>query len=88
MKTCITYLAISINIRCFFIDVRSVAVMAGMHTNSNIATMYESLLKQTRRVRSIKKLHAFTDSGLEEDEFTECLHRLADCKEAYENYYL
>lgn len=69
-------------------NVNSVAVMAGMHTGSNVAAMYESLLKQTKRIRSIKKFHAFTDSGLEEDEFTECIHNLSDYKEAYENYYI
>lgn len=72
----------------FLSDVNSVAVMAGMHTGSNVAAMYESLLKQIKRIRSIKKFHAFTDSGLEEDEFTECIHNLSDYKEAYENYYI
>ncbi|KAL6443045.1 hypothetical protein ACFW04_002793 [Cataglyphis niger] len=69
-------------------DVNSVAVMAGMHSGNSIAAMYESLLKQTKRIKSIKKFHAFTDSGLEEDEFTECIHNLADCKEAYEDHYI
>ncbi|GAB1864451.1 Protein misato [Camponotus japonicus] len=69
-------------------DVNSVAVMAGMHSGNSIAAMYESLLKQTKRIRSIKKFHAFTDSGLEEDEFTECIHSLADCKGAYEDNYI
>lgn len=78
----------NINIIHFFLDVNSVAVMAGMHSGSSIAAMYESLLKQTKRIRSIKKFHAFTDSGLEEDEFTECVHSLADCKEAYEDNYI
>ncbi|EZA51335.1 hypothetical protein DMN91_002071 [Ooceraea biroi] len=69
-------------------DVKSVAVMAGLHSGSKVAAMYESLLKQTKRIRSIKKLHAFTDSGLEEDEFIECVHNLANCKEAYEDCYI
>ncbi|KMQ87062.1 protein misato [Lasius niger] len=69
-------------------DVNSVAVMAGMHSGNSIAAMYESLLKQTKRIKSIKKFHAFTNSGLEEDEFTECIHSLADCKEAYEEHYI
>ena len=71
-----------------FLDVNSIAVMAGMHSGSNVAAMYESLLKQIKRIRSIKKFHAFTDSGLEEDEFVECVHNLTDCKEAYEDYYI
>lgn len=67
---------------------KSVAVMAGMHSSRSIATMYETLLKQMKRVRSIKKLHTFTDSGLDEDEFAECVHNLQDCKEAYEDRYI
>ncbi|XP_014468077.1 PREDICTED: protein misato isoform X2 [Dinoponera quadriceps] len=69
-------------------DVKSVAVMAGMHSSGSIAAMYETLLKQIKRIRSIKKLHAFTDSGLDEDEFAECVHNLQDCKEAYEDHYI
>ncbi|XP_019697425.1 protein misato isoform X2 [Harpegnathos saltator] len=69
-------------------DVKSIAVMAGMHSNGSIAAMYETLLKQTKRIRSIKKFHSFTDSGLDEDEFAECIHNLQDCKETYENHYI
>ncbi|XP_067212096.1 protein misato-like [Linepithema humile] len=69
-------------------DVNSVAAMAGLHSSNGIAAMYESLLNQIKRIRSIKKFHAFMDSGLEEDEFTECVHNLADCKEAYEDHYI
>ncbi|XP_032679851.1 protein misato isoform X2 [Odontomachus brunneus] len=69
-------------------DVKSVAVMAGMHSNGSIAAMYETLLKQTKRIRSIKKFHAFMDSGLDEDEFVECVHNLQDCKEEYEDHYI
>lgn len=62
--------------------------MAGLHSNNGIAAMYESLLNQIKRIRSIKKFHAFMDSGLEEDEFTECINNLTDCKEAYEDHYI
>jgi translation elongation factor EF-G len=72
----------------FFPDVKSVAVMAGLHSGNSVAAMYDSLLKQTKRIKSIKKLHTFMDSGLEEDEFMECIHNLADYKEAYEDYYI
>lgn len=59
-----------------------------MHSGSSIAAMYEALLQQIKRIRSFKKFHAFTDSGMDEDEFTECVHNLNDCKEAYEDYYI
>lgn len=62
--------------------------MAGMHNSGSIAAMYETLLKQTKRIRSIKKFHAFMDSGLDEDEFVECVHNLQDCKEEYEDHYI
>lgn len=67
---------------------KSIAAMAGLHSGSSVAVMYEALLKQIKRVKNIKKLHAFTDSGLDEDEFTECIHNLSDCKEAYEDHYI
>ncbi|XP_043506654.1 protein misato [Frieseomelitta varia] len=69
-------------------DVQSVPVMAGLHSGNNLSAMYESLHSQLSRIRSIKKFHAFTDSGLEEDEFNECLNYLLDCKENYEDHYI
>ena len=71
-----------------FIDAENVAVMAGLHSGSSLATMYESLYNQARKVKSIKKLHAFQDSGLEQDEFADSLNNLLDCKEAYEDHYI
>ncbi|KAK1136270.1 hypothetical protein K0M31_000835 [Melipona bicolor] len=69
-------------------DVQSVPVMAGLHSGNDLSAMYESLHSQLSRIRSIKKFHAFTDSGLEEDEFNECLNYLLDCKENYEDHYI
>ncbi|KAG7201912.1 hypothetical protein KM043_004623 [Ampulex compressa] len=69
-------------------DIRSVPVMAGLHSGNSLGTMYESLHNQAMRIKSIKKFHAFTDAGLEEDEFKECLCHLLDCKEAYEDHYV
>nr|XP_033328532.1 protein misato isoform X2 [Megalopta genalis] len=69
-------------------DVKSVSVMAGLHSGSSLRTMYESLHSQVSRIRSIRQFHAFTDSGLEEDEFRECLNHLLDCKENYEDHYI
>ncbi|XP_054006063.1 protein misato [Hylaeus anthracinus] len=67
-------------------DVKSVPVMAGLHNGRSLSTMYESLHNQVSRIRNINKFHAFTNSGLEDDEFKECLNHLLDCKENYEDY--
>ncbi|XP_066587453.1 protein misato [Prorops nasuta] len=69
------------------IDVKSVPVMAGIHSGSSLGLMYESLHEQLRKVKNIKKYHTFLDSGLEEDEFKECLEHLLDSKELYEDHY-
>ncbi|XP_034173458.2 misato mitochondrial distribution and morphology regulator [Osmia lignaria lignaria] len=69
-------------------DVKSVPVMAGLHSGSTLGTMYESLHVQLSKIRSIKKFYAFMESGLEEDEFKECLNHLLDCKENYEDHYV
>ncbi|CAK9805721.1 Protein misato [Anthophora quadrimaculata] len=69
-------------------DVQSVPIMAGLHSGSSLSAMYESLHEQLSKIRSIKKFHAFTESGLEEDEFKECLNHLLDCKENYEDQYI
>ncbi|XP_050584260.1 protein misato [Bombus affinis] len=69
-------------------DVQSVPVMAGLHSGNSLSSMYESLHDQLSKIKSIKKFHAFTDSGLEEDEFNECLNHLLDCKENYEDHYM
>ncbi|XP_076245344.1 misato mitochondrial distribution and morphology regulator [Calliopsis andreniformis] len=69
-------------------DVKSVPVMAGLHSGNNIATMYESLYNQVSRIRNFRKFHMFMDSGLEEDEFKECLNYLLDSKENYEDHYI
>ncbi|XP_003707902.1 misato mitochondrial distribution and morphology regulator [Megachile rotundata] len=68
-------------------DVQSVPVMAGLHSGSSLGKMYESLHELLSKIKSIKKFHAFTESGLEEDEFKECLDHLLDCKENYEDHY-
>ncbi|XP_012270031.1 protein misato [Orussus abietinus] len=68
--------------------VKSVPVMAGLHSGDCISGMFESLHTQASRVKTIKRFHAFQDSGLEEDEFKQCLHHLLDSKEAYEDHYI
>lgn len=62
--------------------------MAGLHSGNSIACMYATLHKEGKRVRDIRKFHAFQDAGMEHDEFMESLHHLMDCKENYEEMYL
>ncbi|XP_033211026.1 protein misato isoform X2 [Belonocnema kinseyi] len=69
-------------------DVQSVAVMAGLHSGDSLAKMYEFLYNQAKKVKNIKRFHAFDNSGLEQDEFKDCLDNLLDCKEAYEDHYV
>ncbi|XP_031847149.1 misato mitochondrial distribution and morphology regulator [Nomia melanderi] len=69
-------------------EVTSVPVMAGFHSGNSLRAMYKSLHGQLSKMRSIRKCHAFASSGLEEDEFKECLNYLLDCKESYEDHYI
>lgn len=69
-------------------DVKSVPVMAGLHSGNSLSAMYDSLYNQLSRIRNIKKYHMFTESGLEEDEFKDSLDHLLDCKENYEDHYV
>ena len=70
----------------FILDVTSVPVMAGLHTGGFVANMYEGLHNQVKKVKSIRRFHAFEESGLEQDEFYESVHNLLDCKENYEDH--
>ncbi|XP_043281672.1 protein misato [Venturia canescens] len=68
-------------------DVKSVPVLAGLHSGSSLSKMFESLHEQASRVKNIKRFHAFGDSGLEQDDYTECLNYLLDSKESFEDHY-
>ncbi|XP_014224508.1 protein misato [Trichogramma pretiosum] len=67
-------------------NVATVPVMAGLHSGKFVADMYHSLHENVRKIRSINRFHSFADSGLEQDEFEECIHNLLDCKENYEEH--
>ncbi|KAI4499578.1 hypothetical protein M0802_005474 [Mischocyttarus mexicanus] len=69
-------------------EVRSVPVMAGLHTGRSLGSMFECLHNQLMRVRSINRFHAFSDSGLDANEFHDCCNYLLDCKERYEDHYI
>lgn len=69
-----------------FTAVASVPLLAGLHSDSNIGDMLESLHSAARRIR-IEKLHRFKECGLEQDDYKECLDRLFDFRECYEDSY-
>lgn len=62
--------------------------MAGLHSGGSLANMYKSLYNQAKKVKNIRRFHAFDNSGLEQDEFKDCLDNLLDCKESYEDHYV
>lgn len=61
--------------------------MAGLHSGPGLSGMFDSLHSQATRIKNINKLRAFVESGLEQDEFNECLDQLLTYKEAYEDHY-
>ncbi|XP_046489750.1 protein misato isoform X1 [Neodiprion pinetum] len=68
-------------------EVKSVPVLAGLHSGPGLSHMFDSLHSQASRIKSISKLRGFKDSGLEQDELIECLDQLLTYKEAYEDHY-
>ena len=68
------------------LDVRSVPILAGLHSGNYIAKMYESLHEIVRNIKSFNKFHSYLASGVEQDEFEESVHNLLDCKENYEEH--
>ncbi|XP_053596509.1 protein misato [Microplitis demolitor] len=69
-------------------DVKSIPVLAGLHSGSGLAFMFNSLHTQASRVKSIRRFHMFEESGLEQDDFIHCLNSLLDSKESYEDNYI
>lgn len=68
--------------------VKTIPVMAGLHSTSEMSKMFESLHEHVSKIKNIKKYHAFGESGLEQDDLTECLNHLLDTKESYEENYV
>ncbi|XP_063995599.1 protein misato [Diachasmimorpha longicaudata] len=68
-------------------EVKSVPVLSGIHSTSELSKLFESLHDSLSKIKTIKKFHAFEDAGLEQDDFTECLSYLLDSKENYEDHY-
>lgn len=69
----------------FFAEVKSVPVLAGMHSTVGLAQMFESLHQQVSRIKHIKRFNSFP---MEQDEYVEIVNSLLDQKEAYEDHYV
>lgn len=66
-------------------DVENVAVMAGLHTGSEIAVTVESLHTEAAKIK-YQRFHQF--HGLETDDFKEALEKLLELKECYQDEYI
>jgi hypothetical protein len=59
-----------------------VPAIAGLHSCRSAGEMLESLHSEVKKL-GLKRFHNFRDSGLEEVEYRECLDRLAQLRECY-----
>lgn len=64
------------------IGVYSVPAIAGIHSCRSAGEMLEALHSDVRKLK-LKRFHNFCNSGLEEDEYRECLDHLANLRECY-----
>lgn len=71
---------------CNSADVENVPALAGLHSGSPIGNMLESLHTESSKIK-YKRFHQFIDSGLDADEFSECLDKLFEIRECYEDNY-
>lgn len=62
--------------------VSNVPVLSGLHSSNSVGTMLESLHLEASKLR-LQRLHQFQNSGLEEDEFKECMNHLLERRECY-----
>lgn len=62
--------------------VSNVPVLSGLHSSNSVGTMLESLHLEASKLR-LQRLHQFRNSGLEEDEFKECMNHLLERRECY-----
>ncbi|KDR19639.1 protein misato homolog 1 isoform X2 [Zootermopsis nevadensis] len=64
------------------IGVYSVPAIAGLHSCRSVGDMLAALNMEVRKLQ-LKRFHCFCNSGLEEDEYEECLNHLALLRECY-----
>uniref|UniRef100_A0A0C9RQ27 Mst_0 protein n=1 Tax=Fopius arisanus TaxID=64838 RepID=A0A0C9RQ27_9HYME len=69
-------------------EVKSVPVLSGIHSTPELSRLFESLHDSLASIKNIKRFHALADSGLEQDDFKECLDHLLDSKENYEEHFV
>jgi hypothetical protein len=62
--------------------VYSVPAIAGLHSCRSAGEMLEALHLEVSKLQ-LKRFHHFCNSGLEEDEYQECLHHLALLRDCY-----
>ncbi|KAI4466905.1 mitochondrial distribution regulator misato [Holotrichia oblita] len=68
-------------------DVQSIPILAGLHSCNEISATIESLHTEAKKIK-VERFPQFTSTGLEKDEYKECLEKLLDLKECYEENYL
>ncbi|XP_022907256.2 protein misato [Onthophagus taurus] len=59
-------------------------VLAGLHSGNDVGNIIDSLLKDVKKL-NFKRFHQFIDSGVEVDDFKECIDKLMDFKDCYED---
>ncbi|XP_045493080.1 protein misato [Colias croceus] len=65
-------------------NIQSCPVIAGYHNGNFMADMIEKLHREVSRIK-FAKLHKFKEEGLEAADYQECLDRLAEFKDNYED---
>lgn len=70
----------------FLLGVENVPVLSGLHSCSSIGDMIESLHTETSRIK-FRRFHQFTNAGLDSDELSDCLDKLFELRECYEDNY-
>lgn len=71
----------------FFADVQNIPLLTGLHNESEMGEMLESLHTEARKLK-IGRFHQFVNSGIGRDEFEECLDNLFTLRENYEDSYV
>lgn len=64
-------------------EIISSPVLATVQVSNDLANTLESLHREASRVK-IARIHRFKESGLEADELVECLDKLLEFKDNYE----
>ncbi|GJQ80833.1 hypothetical protein Trydic_g9419 [Trypoxylus dichotomus] len=68
-------------------SIQSIPILAGLHSCSEISGTIESLHKEAKKL-NIERFPQFISTGLEKDAYKECLDKLLDLKECYEDNYV